>query len=198
MPDSPAAYPHVSHPASICVRACVPAQRALQRREQTISEKSKDVSIVVGYCGTATKYLYTPEGATYRKSEALGGAFGADPREAEAAARYQAAAPRREAAARRASGAAQAIGMPSHRFRLPPGSKPLVAPSAELLDVGGSGGVQARAHWGRGLRRGGSDGGGTQQHALGRLSNGGFMPPRQLTQEERARQRFNTGKIGLR
>eukprot|EP01051_Picozoa_sp_SAG22_P006748 SAG22_NODE_452_length_10341_cov_12.146065_5_plen_334_part_00 len=48
---------------------------ALRRREQAISEKSKDLAIIAGISGSDTQFLHDPDGMTYRKSRALGAAY---------------------------------------------------------------------------------------------------------------------------
>ena len=51
----------------------------LRRHEQQISQKSKDIAIIVGMDGSDTSFLYTPGGHTYRKTRALGGAYADEP-----------------------------------------------------------------------------------------------------------------------
>ena len=105
-------------------------QEELRRREQRISCKSVDLGMIHGFCGSETPYLYTDEGMTYRKVDALGGAYSRNI--AEETRTMQAKAGADEERLRRGSsmGFARTLGARSHRFRPPPGTKPLVAPVA--------------------------------------------------------------------
>jgi hypothetical protein len=108
-------------------------QDELRRRVEQISNKSKDLSILTGLCGTETAYLYQPDGRTFRKMDALGGSYSRDFEEEDA--RRQSLAEAAEMHQRSSGGPADMLGLKSHRFRVAAGTKPLVAP---LTTVKGS------------------------------------------------------------
>ena len=108
------------------------AQEELRQREQKISCKSVDLGLIHGFCGSETPYLYTDEGNTYRKIDALGGAYSRN-REEETRVAQAMSGAENERAKRVRMGFARSLGQPSHRFTPPPNTKPLVAPITQQL-----------------------------------------------------------------